>query len=464
MQGMRYHNFNSGVNMRYVLISVSLIFIAAFLLVGCPDPQDDTIVFWTTEEQPERIAVQEQIAERFFEETGVTVEIVPVSENQMSERATAAFAAGDLPDVIYAPLNLTVKWIEEGLLDPDAADEVVEDLGVNTFAEGAVSLVEKGGVISAVPVDGWTQLLVYRKDLFDANGLAAPRDYASILAAAEALHDPSNIWGFVAATDSSQVYMMQVFEHIALANGIDIVDSNGNVTLDTPAMIETLEFYKRLAELSPPGNLFWEQSRELYLAGKAAMIVWSPFIMDELAGLRDSAPVTFTDDPTSSDLAARTDFLTRIAGPSNPGGAGWTDVRYFNITVDADTSAAQDFVEFSMNEGYLQTLAIAPEGKFPVRYGDQDDPQRFVNGWSNLEIGVDRKARLADLYSSDVINNVVEGLETGSRWGFPTNNGDLTAKLYDTRIVAELVRQNIDGALSAEDTASAMQAATESLR
>ena len=49
--------------------------------------------------------------------------------------------------------------------------------------------------------------------------------------------------------------------------------------------IEALEFYKTIAKASPAGELFWKQSRELYFAGKAAMIIWSPFIMDELAGL-----------------------------------------------------------------------------------------------------------------------------------------------------------------------------------
>ena len=447
--------------MRYIYTMIAIA--GAVVLAGCPSGVEQ-ITLWTTEEQPERIAVQEDIAARFMAKTGVSVEVVPVSENELGERATAAFAANDLPDVIYAPLNLTVSWINEGLLDPEAADEVVEDLGAGTYAAGVLSLVERDGVVSAVPVDGWTQLLVYRKDLFDAAGLAAPRDYASILAAAEALHDPPNTWGFVAATDASQVYMMQVFEHIALANGVDIVDAAGNVTVDTPAMVEAIEFYKRLAELSPPGNLFWQQSRELYLAGQAAMIVWSPFIMDELAGLRDAAPVTFTSDSTSRDLASRTDFLTRIAGPSNPGGAGWTDVRYFNITVDASTREAQEFIAFSMDEGYVQTLAIAPEGKFPARYGDGDDPQRFINEWSNLEVGVDRRARLSELYSSEVIANIVEGLETGTRWGFSTGNGDLTAKLYETRAFAEIVRLNIDGELDANLAAAAMQANAQGLR
>jgi ABC-type sugar transport systems, permease components len=41
--------------------------------------------------------------------------------------------------------------------------------------------------------------------------------------------------------------------------------------------------------------------------------------MDELAGLRDSAPPTINSDPKSRELASKTDFITRFSGPSNPG-------------------------------------------------------------------------------------------------------------------------------------------------
>ena len=44
----------------------------------------------------------------------------------------------------------------------------------------------------------------------------------------------------------------------------------------------------------------------LYFSGNAAMIIWSPFFLDELAGLRESTPPTINDYPTSSDLAAAT--------------------------------------------------------------------------------------------------------------------------------------------------------------
>ncbi|MGI9255893.1 MAG: ABC transporter substrate-binding protein [Salinispira sp.] len=455
--------------MKTILCTVVFTLISILTFAGGVDEMSGagvpvtSITLWTTEEQPERIAVQEEIAADFRAVTGVSVEVVPVSENELGARATAAFAAGELPDIIYAPLANVVNWSQEGIADPGSATEVVNNLGADSFAPGVLSLVESNNEYAAVPVDGWTQLLVYRKDLFEQNNLAPPTTYDAIVKAIEVLHDPPNLYGFVAATDPSQTYMMQVLEHIGLANGVDIVDDSGNVSLDTPETIEMLEFYKVLTDASPEGNLFWQQSRELYLDGRAAMIVWSPFIMDELAGLRDSAPVTFTSDPTSDDLAKRTDFITRIAGPSNPGGSGYADVRYLVITVDAAARQAEQFVEYSLSGAYAKTLAIAPEGKFPVRRGDSTDAQRFVKEWSNLAVGVDRRASLASIYPPEVIQNIVEGLNTGSRWGFSKGEGALYARVNETRSIADITRHYTDGSISAEEAARLMQEDTEEL-
>jgi multiple sugar transport system substrate-binding protein len=125
--------------------------------------QADTIRFWTTEEQPERLARQEALAERFQEATGHEVEVIPVTESDLGTRATAAFAAGDLPDVIYHTLQYALPWAEAGILDTDAATDVIEDLGMETFAPGALGMAAYEDGYASVPVDGWTQMIIYRK-------------------------------------------------------------------------------------------------------------------------------------------------------------------------------------------------------------------------------------------------------------------------------------------------------------
>ena len=105
---------------------------------------------------------------------------------------------------------------------------------------------------------GWTQMLVYRKDLFAEKGLAPPNTYANAIAAIEALHNPPEMFGFVAATKVDENFMSQVLEHVFLANGVIPVDETGFAPLDEAATTEVLDFYKALAAASPPGEVYWK--------------------------------------------------------------------------------------------------------------------------------------------------------------------------------------------------------------
>ena len=85
------------------LLSVSVIMAA----LAMPVSYADTIKFWTMEIQPDRMAIQEKLAADFKANSGHTVEVIPVEEAEIATRTTAAFAAGELPDV----LNHTVQHL-----------------------------------------------------------------------------------------------------------------------------------------------------------------------------------------------------------------------------------------------------------------------------------------------------------------------------------------------------------------
>lgn len=436
---------------------------ALSLVLGASAAMAEDIRFWTTEEQPERLAKQQEMAAQFEKATGNSVEVIPVSETELGTRTTAAFAAGDLPDVIYHPLQYALPWAEAGILDTEAATDVVDGLGRDTFASGPLSMAAYDGDIASVPVDGWTQMIVYRADLFAEKGLEPPNTFANVQAALETLHNPPEMYGFVAATKVDENFMSQVLEHVFLANGVSPVGDDGFKELDAAATTEVLDFYKSIAKASPPGELFWKQSREIYFAGDAAMIIWSPFILDELAGLRDSAAPTINDDPTTKELAAKTGIVTNFAGPSNPDGAAWGDVRYFGITNDADTEVAQAFVEFSMNDGYMQTLSIAAEGKFPVRTGTADEPGKFSAAWSEIPVGVDRKAPMKDLYAAEMLDEIVGGLKVAQRWGVEEGQLSLASKMINSQAINRIVRQYIDEEIDAAAAVAAMNSELSSI-
>ena len=414
----------------------------------------DTITMWTMEEQPDRMEAQERIAAAFKAKTGHEVKVVPVSEKDIATRATAAFGAGDLPDVLNHTVQHLLPFASAGMLDSGAATEVVENLGMGSFASGPVNMAKSNGEIVSVPTDGWTQLVVYRADKFAEMGLNPPKTFADIEAAIAKLHNPPNMYGFVAATKIDETYMMQLIEHISLAAGYSPVNADGSINEDTSKLKNVLTFYKTIADASPEGDLYWKQSRELYLGGKAAMIIWSPSLLDELGGLRDSAPVTINDDPTSKELAKDTGFVTVFSGPGNDAGAAYADVRYLGITNDANTEVAQEFVEFALSEGYGDWLGMAPEGKFPVRKGSAEGNTDYEVMWSGLNVGVDRKEPLGNIYPKSVIDDIVAGLSVGDRWGVADGQLETASKLVNARVMSQVIRKYIDGEIDLDAAAN----------
>jgi multiple sugar transport system substrate-binding protein len=435
-----------------------LVSVVVLLLSGATgrSAQQEKLTFWTTEIEPKRMTVQTDLANRFKKTTGIAVEIVPVKESELPTRVVAAAAANALPDVIFVPLDYVVTWTEEGILDPQPASAVIKHLGVKTFASGPLNLAKAGAGWAAVPADGWGQILLYRKDLFAGVApqrvLGAPTTWEEILSAAQALHAPPKVWGIAVGTDPTQVYMQQIFEQFALSNGVRLVDpATGKLDLETPEFIETLKFYKKLASFTPPGNIYWRQTREDYLAGRQAMIIWSPFILDELAGLRDSVPVTATG--LAKPLYQMTGIVTAIKGSSGSKPAQWGQVSYFGITVGARSNAGR-WIQFLLEDGYLDWLSMAPEGKFPMR-------PKFIGGWQQLKIGVDRKAEIADLYSDEVTENIIAGVDHFDRWGFASGKGACMGQIYGTKELIRNLRRYLDEEISAEAAAKQM---TEALR
>ncbi|MBK5102099.1 MAG: hypothetical protein JJE15_14080, partial [Desulfobacteraceae bacterium] len=99
-------------------VTSSLILILWLTIAGSPGAAaQNRITFWTTEVEKDRLGIQQEIAHTFTQKTGITVNIVPVMENLLAQRVTAAYAARSLPDTIFHPIDFTIGWAEAGILD-----------------------------------------------------------------------------------------------------------------------------------------------------------------------------------------------------------------------------------------------------------------------------------------------------------------------------------------------------------
>jgi multiple sugar transport system substrate-binding protein len=452
---------------------ISLVLVAAMLLAVVPAvySQDTTrITFWSNEFQPARVERQQAIIDAFeAANPGVEVELVVMDENLMDQLMTLNVAAGTPPDVVLHPLQLSAKWYDQGLLDAEFATQMVNDLGADTFSAGALGLYEAPDTDGwfAIPSDGWGQMLIYRKDLFDEAGLEPPTSYENIMAAAEALHDPENGFvGFLGASSPSELFTWQVFEHVALANGANLTDAEGNVNFNSPEMQEAMEFYVELMNNYGPleSDYYWLQTRAEYFAGNGAMVIWSPFILDEMAGLRDSVLPTCAEcEEDPAFIARNSSVVSAFVGPSGESPAAWGSVNAIGVAPGADP-AAQAFVEYWMNDAYLDGLSIAAEGKFPMRPGTADEPTLYQDGWGNLEVGVDTRAPLSDFYDEETLATIVEGANGYVRMGFGSGQDLLASAVSAQFFIQENLVAALNGDLTVEEALEEIQIAIEDLQ
>lgn len=455
------------MKIRSTAVTLAAIGATALVLSGCSagggdDGGDsDSITFWVQEDLPDRVAATEDIVAGFEESSGIDVEVVSVAEDQFAQLITSSAAAGDLPDVIGGISLPQVRTLSANeLIDTEAVGAVIDALDSSTFSEKALELTADGDTALAVPSESWLQMLFYRTDLFEAAGLDAPDTYDKVLEAAEALNS-GDMAGFVGATAPGDAFTEQTFEQVALGNDCQLVNEEGEIELDSSACVESFQFYGDLiSNYSVPGAQDVDTTRATYFAGDAAMFIWSSFVLDEMAGLRaDAMPncPECADDPAF--LAENTGVVTSIAGPDSDGAAQFGEITSWTVTAGANAEASQAFIEYMMSDGYEDWIAIAPEGKVPVRFGTPDEPTVYSDAWATLPAGVDTKAPLSDFYSSEVLDAVAAGPADIARWAIPQGQGDLLGALQGEQPVATAVNEVSQGSDAEQAAAAAAEAA-----
>jgi len=412
------------------------------------------VEFWSTDNEEERVKVYEEVAARYMAQNpNVEVRIIPIDEAGVSQRIAVAVAANRTPDIIRMGVERMAAFAADGILDQDAAVSVIQAVGEDDFRAGPLQMVTDPatGKYAAVPYDGWIQAIWYRQDLFDQLGLGAPVSWDAISAANCGVVGQNNyLYGLTLGTDPGQNYGHQVFEQVAISNNAWPFDAEGNVTMDTPEMVEALRFYTSLQDCAAPGPQYWRGAREAYQYDQAAMLFYSTYIMDDLvdgSGLEGGGNVELV----TPDLALKTGFAPMMEGPN--GSASYGQLVTLGIIDGADPEA-QDVIQFFLSEGYQDVLGLAPFGKVPVL-------KSAVEGWKSSS---DYFAN----YDPATLDQIANGYETMQRWLFRPDYdatqraviGDIEGRLLIPQVVSNIA---LEGSMTPEEGAAWLQQQVEAL-
>jgi multiple sugar transport system substrate-binding protein len=371
-----------------------------------------------------------------------------------------------MPDLMGSLSLGDVRQIAtQKLINTDAAAAVIKELDPKTFAPSALSLTKDGDAQLEVPSDAWAQILVYRKDLFAKAGLKPPTTYDALLAAAKKLTTDGQ-FGITLATDPADTFTGQSFEAVALGNDCQLVDGKGTITLDSPQCAKAFDLYGQLAQnYSPKGTQTVDTTRASYFAGKSAMVMWSTYILDELAGLRNDALPTCPECKGDKTwLAKNSGIVTNIQGPDSKSGGDYGEIAGWTISSSAKANAAEKFVEFVMSTDYTKWLGMAPEGEFPVRKGPKAGSTEYVDAWSDLKAGVDTKAPLSSIYDAATMKEITGVASSIDRWALPEGQGDLIGPLTAQNTIPKVIAALGSGSIDAQQAQQQAQAAVEKVK
>ncbi|MGO6675937.1 sugar ABC transporter substrate-binding protein [Rhizobium leguminosarum] len=311
-----------------------------------------------------------KLAAQFKEDTGAELKVEVMDYGTLLTKTTADFV-GDTKgydlvtmDIVWAgayaengySVDLT-DWVKR-----DAAELDLDDI----YPVILESLGQYNGHYVAFPFAAYANVLAYRKDLFEAAGLAVPKTVEELVSDAKKLTDPSKKqYGFVANGQKGPAVAQDWMQYNNQMGG-SILGKDGLPALNSPENVESLAVYKQLfVETAPPGAIEydWGGREESFRQGAAAMMqTWSV-----------GAPGY--SDPASSNVVGKVGIaVAPVANGVSPqyGVGGWGMA--INADIDAkQKEAAWTFIKWLTSKKIHKEFNLEGAGSF-MRKSQMTDP------------------------------------------------------------------------------------------
>ncbi len=198
--------------------------------------------------------------------TGVKVNVESLQESQLTTKLTTEFATSSSSADVFMtrPLQEGKMFYKNGWYEP------LTTYDFSDYPSSAMGVAKFGNKPYLVPLVTEWQVLYYRKDLFKKAGIAVPKTFAELEAAAKAL-DTADVAGF-ASRGKGAAAVTQLSSYIYSYGGAYL--DKGVAVFDSPEALAAIRFYgKMLALYGPKGvtSMSWENIMPLVQAGKVAM-------------------------------------------------------------------------------------------------------------------------------------------------------------------------------------------------
>ncbi|HFP9057073.1 TPA: extracellular solute-binding protein, partial [Enterococcus faecium] len=210
----------------------------------------------------------------------------------------------------------------------------------------------------------------------------------------------------------------QAFSQFALSNGANVLDDEGEVTIDTEKMREALSFYQNLSQYTMPGSNDVTEIKDAFMNGTAPMAIYSTYILPSVYEAGNSENIGFAI-PTQKDQAV----YGTVSGLTISSGLD-----------EKQKEAAEAFTAFlSQPKNMEKWVLMSPGGAQPVNkqvveldgYKENEViksfgelPSEIASAFDEVQVfglvGEKNFTKMGDITSSGVIGKAVNQVTVGN--------------------------------------------------
>ncbi|GAA2109166.1 sugar ABC transporter substrate-binding protein [Kitasatospora saccharophila] len=201
------------------------------------------ITFWDNNAGPARTPLFQHLIDGFEKEhPEIEVKYVGVTSSEVAEKYNTAIAAHSTPDVggVTTALlaSLTAQKALVPLDDRLAGSPLKGELSAAMLETSRAAAGGKG--LYQLPSSGNQDVIWYRADKFEAAGIAVPKTWDELFAAAAKLTDkPANQYGFTIRGGAGSGFQV-LAEAYAYSGITGVFDADGKSTVDDPRNVELI--------------------------------------------------------------------------------------------------------------------------------------------------------------------------------------------------------------------------------
>jgi multiple sugar transport system substrate-binding protein len=329
---------------------------------------------WHTEVEPQTVKTIQDTSIAEFEKKfpGFKVKQQAMGWGDLNTRLLASLAAGSPPDITQLNPFMTASLYTKGLLRP--MDELVRALGERDIHEATLKLQYFDGKYYGVTHAMGGTYIAERRDLREQKNLKPPQTYDDMLKLAAALTEEGKRHALQMPGEKLYIGFVHPAEWLASNGGAWVDPKTWRPQLNSPSMLQTLEYLQKLNRSMPQG---W--SGQKYLDTLAALST-GKIAMAYLSGART---IGYIERYAPENMRDPDHFqpMNRPHGPSGKLGTSTLDGE--NWAVFGQSKYPNEAFEllrlFYKKEHYLRYCHSVPIHLTPIFKSMLNDPEYLAN-------------------------------------------------------------------------------------